>query len=237
MLVAWAGVVAPARADVIPGEYSLGVTGTSVGGQISLDIVVEHDGVNPGNYQGVQWDIDYDQELVSFVDVVASEGSPDQCAFTSDNGDTLLVGCIDLSGDALSLSGAAFTATFTCTGDGTAAFRVLTAQNASFVANQQGNQPSHFHDAEIVCGEPTANAGTAAPSETEASQAQTPGVTSTTANGDSQGQGDDEPAETGADNDDDGDGSNVLWIIVAVVAFVLVAGAGAVYVARTRGQR
>jgi hypothetical protein len=162
LVVATVSAVVFARrseADIVPGEYSLELSGSQASNAITLNVAIQHDGVNPGNYQAVQWSIDYDQTIVSFVSAAKTGPAPSDCGLASpnDDGDRLLVGCINFSGDNISFSGTAFTATFNCLHPGTADFVLANTSGASpdtFVSKLVGPQPIHTHDASIVCPEP-----------------------------------------------------------------------------------
>jgi hypothetical protein len=254
-----------ADADVVPGEYSLALTASESAGVITLNVIIEHDGVSPGNYQAVQWEVDYDQSAASLGAIVAAPGAPQpQCAYTSDNGNTLLAGCIDLQGDLLELSGTAYVATFNCIAEGTASFAILTEGESSLVATTAGNKPIHVHNVEVDCSgsspdavtpvptmtpdpristrvaEVTAQAGgTVLPQESAAPDgATTPDGGASVARTPGTG-ADGEGLVTGATDNDDGGGDSgaVVWIVVAiVVAAAAVLGGGAVYYARIRNR-
>jgi hypothetical protein len=181
-----------AAADIIPGQYSLELSGSESNGVITLNVAIEHDGQNPGKYQAVEWYVDYAESRVDAGSVSAGSEAPSQCAYTNDDGDRLLLGCLDLEGDNLDFSGVAFVATFYCLAPGSAEFAIGSLGSDTFVTRSSGNAPVHTHDVTIDCSEtspqatppatPPAGAGTTPAAPTTSAVAQptgggTPGAT------------------------------------------------------------
>jgi hypothetical protein len=246
-------------ADVRPGEYSLEVNGTATAdGTITLNISIEHDGVDPGNYQAVQWEVDYDESAVSFGTVAAGQTAPEQCAFTSDSGTAVLTGCIDLTGDALDFSGVAFMATFNCLARGLVSFNVTESQ--SFVAAASGNQPTHVHNAVVECSASSPDAVTPVPTSTPepALETRVAELTAGTGGGETPPPGGETPqgsasptsaargtaaaslsgtAEANDVEDDNEDGGARNWLLITIVLATLAAAAGGgfIYYRRSRG--
>lgn len=147
--------VEPAAADVQSGSYSLEVDAVEAGGVITADAIIEHDGANPGNYQTVTWHVLYDPGVVSVASMSAAGGAPAQCASTNDNGVRVLLGCIDIFGDNLTLSGTAFQVTFACDQTGDPGISLNVAEDTG-VTTTGGVQPDHIHQPSVTCpGPPT----------------------------------------------------------------------------------
>jgi hypothetical protein len=164
------------EADIVPGSYSLTLGGSVAAGTITVTIAIEHDGSNPGNYQGVQWNTDYDQSRVAFVSASKTGPAPGDCDFVApnDDGDRILVGCVNFGGNNISFSGVAFTATFSCLNPGSATFTLTNLGLDTFVQKTTGNQPIHIHDFIAECPAPPTETPTFTPSLT-------PTITSTPA--------------------------------------------------------
>jgi hypothetical protein len=131
--------------------YTLALSSSNVGGVITLDISVTDNG--GGAYQAVQWNIDYDESVVSFVSAASTGPAPADCdlAAPSDNGDRLLVGCINFGGDLITFSGTAFTATFNCVEPSLADFDLTSVGVDTFVTKTSGGQPITVTNTSVDC--------------------------------------------------------------------------------------
>jgi hypothetical protein len=148
-------VARDSEADIVPGEFSLALNGTQIPGGFALNVSVDHDG-GLGNYQAAQWRIDYPEDVVSVASMVKAPAAPSDCglAAPSDDGDRVLVGCINFGGDNISYSGAAFILQFTCVVPGTADFLLTNLNLDTFVQTTTGFQPIHIHDFTAECPQP-----------------------------------------------------------------------------------
>jgi len=153
-------------ANIVPGEYSLEVniapTQANVGANFTAIVGVYH---NEPPYQAVQWNINYDQTIVDVVSMTKVGAAPSQCISRNDNGDRVLLGCLDLSGPVISYSGDAWQVVFTCIAEGPANFvhqGMGGANPSTFVNDGMSNLPIHVHDDSIFCGTPP----TATPTDT-----------------------------------------------------------------------
>jgi hypothetical protein len=161
------------HADIVPGEYSLEVnitpTQADLGAQFTVNVGIFHSG--QPNYQAVQWKIDYNQPQVTYVSAVEHTGAPSVCTSISDNGDTTLLGCLDLSGPNLTYSGIAYDVTYQCAAtEGIATLNLVETTGATaqtFVKVSTTQQPIHTHGDSISCGgAPPADTPTPAPTLT-----------------------------------------------------------------------
>jgi hypothetical protein len=166
----------PSHADIVPGEYSLEVnitpTQADLGAQFTAKAGIFYGetpsdcSVTPtpfGCYQAVQWDIDYDESLVSVVSMTrdTASGAPANCATKNDNGTRVLLGCIDITGPNLEYSGNAWNVVFQCNASnpGNADFILENTSGATastFVKVGTTREPIHTHDDSIFCGPPPA---------------------------------------------------------------------------------
>jgi len=190
------------RADVQPEQYSMEVivteTSVPVGNAFVAQLWIQHNFfAQPGEcdlafvtgcYAAAQWNLDFDQTLVSAganctgaaacTTITRQSGAPTQCNQENNNGDRVLTGCIDLSGDVIGYSGRVFNVTFTCNAPGTATFTLTTATQPTFVATFDGTeQPIHTHGDSVVCEGAAPNTST--PTSTATVQAPTHTPTST----------------------------------------------------------
>jgi hypothetical protein len=140
------------RAGAQASLYNMSVAANESGGTITVDLAIAN--LSGGNYQANQWNLDYNESLVSFVSAAATGPAPSACdlASPSDNGDRLLVGCIDFAGDNISFFGVAFTATFSCIGTGTADFNLTNIDIDTFVQKTTGIQPITVTNDSVTCG-------------------------------------------------------------------------------------
>jgi len=147
-----------ATADIRGSEYSLevaiGESGVAVGGQFAAYVGVYH---AAGSYQAVQWYLDYNPAVVDVVAISKDPAAPGACAHTADNGDRVLLGCVDLGGANISHSGNAWIIGFKCVGNGTAAIDLTTSDSnggtaVSFVSDGGANKPVHTHSDSVQCG-------------------------------------------------------------------------------------
>jgi len=163
-------------ADVVSGQYSMEViiseTSVPVGNTFTAQLWIQHnfaisdcasDPSQTGCYAAAQWNLDFDQTVVSAgancmgaaacTTITRQAGSPTQCNQEANNGDRVLTGCIDISGDVLEYSGHVFNIVFTCTSNGPAVFTLTTGTQPTFVATFDGtNQPIHVHGDTVSCG-------------------------------------------------------------------------------------
>jgi hypothetical protein len=156
-------------ADPVDGSYSLELAvddpSVAVGDSFTIRAVIDR-GTNPP-YQAAQWRFRFDPEFMSIEELRTADGAPDVCSFTSSDSNSVLLGCIDLSGPNLDFSGTAFEVIATCESDAAIELN-LDGNDASFVAG--GNlddpyQPVHLHGATVNCGSggPTVVVPTATP--------------------------------------------------------------------------
>lgn len=144
----------PALADPRSGEYSMEVRivqeQAGIGGTVTAQAYIDAGGA--GAYQAAQWQLVYPSNALTFASADASAGSPGECGFTShQGGNTVLLGCIDLTGANLTFSGPAFDVTFTCEAEGV--IEVFLSEDKTFVAGENTEQrPIHRHADTVTCG-------------------------------------------------------------------------------------
>jgi uncharacterized repeat protein (TIGR01451 family) len=147
-----------ASAHAVPGEYELAVSSpvlAPLGGSFVVDASIDTNG-NPA-YKAAQWKIDYDQTIVMFTSVVLDGAAPGAaCIATSDDGDTTLLGCLDLAPGTgtLTYSGDVWHVTYTCIAPGPTPFTLVETLGATaktFVKIGTVIQPFHTHDAATQC--------------------------------------------------------------------------------------
>lgn len=141
-----------ARADTVPGQYSLEVSlSPATGNAFRLDASITH---AAPSFSSAQWEIDYDQSIVRVVSINRAAAAPTECHSAADTGDVLLLACIDLLGPNLSYSGTAWNVVILCVNTGPTAFTLVettgsTAKTAVKIGST--NQPIHTHDVTGTC--------------------------------------------------------------------------------------
>jgi hypothetical protein len=189
----------PSHADIVAGEYSLEVnitpTQADLGAQFTVKAGIFHEEIPSdctevptpfGCYQAVQWDINYDESLVSIISMTrdSASGAPTNCSTKNDNTTRVLLGCIDVTGPNLEYSGNAWNVVAQCNANGNAHFILQNTSGASastFVKVGTTRQSIHTHDDSIFCGPPPPTDTptlTATPTST-ASPTETPSPTPT----------------------------------------------------------
>jgi uncharacterized repeat protein (TIGR01451 family) len=152
-----------ASATPVPGEYSL--EAALPGGPIGLlgqpFVVQLRNDHALGGYSAVQFDMDYDETIVSFVSGAAASGGE----FTgtgpctpnvADNGLRVLAGCIDIFGNNITQNGVIANVTMMCDNPGPAFINLVNSVGGgatTFVKTLPGGvqQPIHTHSTLITC--------------------------------------------------------------------------------------
>jgi hypothetical protein len=176
------------HADIVPGEYSLELNITpdqaDLGAQFTVNAGIFYSG--QPNYQAVQWQVGYDSSLVSFVSAAKDPAAPPECSWSSDNGDSTLLGCIDLEGPNLSYSGVAWQVVYQCNNPGVAFFNLTGAEglptDKTFVKISTTRQAINTQGDSISCGgapPPATPTPTVGPSESPIATPVSPGPAAT----------------------------------------------------------
>jgi uncharacterized repeat protein (TIGR01451 family) len=142
------------------GIYDLAVAAPSVvgvGSSFIADVSVNAGPETEANYSAVQWKVDYDQSIVSFV--VANVGPDDTgfCSSSSDDGDTTLLGCIDLTPaiPSINMAGIAWQVEYMCNNPGPAFLNLVEATPApsakTFVKINVTEQPLEITNDTVIC--------------------------------------------------------------------------------------
>jgi hypothetical protein len=118
---------------------------------------VDPDELPGGCYQGVQYNLDYDETLIQINSVVANSGIPshgDTCAI-NDDGSRVLASCTDVVGPRITYSGPWFNVVVQCKAAGIANFILTTGVQPTFIAAGVDQLPMHTHNDTIQCGQET----------------------------------------------------------------------------------
>ena len=156
---AFAASVQAAHTAPPAGGFDLYVDNASpvvaVGGTFHAIVGLDKDAAAP-SYQAAQWKIDYDQTVVttSNADISLVSGAPGACTSKSDNGDTTLLGCLDLSGPNITYGGDVWDVQFTCVAAGTSALPLVETTGGTaktFVKVGATAQPITTTDSTVTC--------------------------------------------------------------------------------------
>jgi hypothetical protein len=127
-------VTSPAEAGL--DNYTMSTNASEAAGVVTVHAAIAN--IDGGAYQSSTWSVDYDQTKLSFVSAAAVGGCSN--ASQADNGDRVLLGCIDFVGDNLNLFGNVWTLTFNCTAAGAVTFDLLNP-NVDTLVTKQASSP------------------------------------------------------------------------------------------------
>jgi uncharacterized repeat protein (TIGR01451 family) len=142
-------------AQAAPGDgiYEMAVSAPAVVGVgLSFTVDVSVDSTGEPAFSAVQWKIDYDQTVVSFV---SATPIPAECTASSDDGDTTLLGCIDLAPPpSLTTNGVAWQVDYMCDTAGVSFLNLVETVGATaktFVKIGTTAQPITTTNDTVIC--------------------------------------------------------------------------------------
>jgi hypothetical protein len=150
-------------AHIVANEYSFAVEAPSTAavGVATNAIAVIDSGSTPGTcavqpepfgcYLGAQWFVDYDQTRLEMISAERLATAPGECAYSHDDGNRVLLGCVSLSpSNLMAFRGAVWRISFRCTSIGAAALTLNPDHTFAAGANAE-RKASHMHSDTVNC--------------------------------------------------------------------------------------